>query len=142
MPKWNKIKRDLEISAGRPASDREMHRAFLEANGLREWSFVSAGFDDIPYILEHGRTHNGYRHLRDGHQPPPYIDHARYYRGMGLPVLVYHPYAIPDSIREEVEAWAKDEGLVAKVYDSGKSWYYPGSTCLVVIAAPGVEVVV
>lgn len=143
MTKWNKIDRDLLLSAGRPASDGEMHRVFLEANGLTEWAYFSRGGDDLAYILQHGRFPRGHRRRpANGYPWPPYTDHARLYRGVGMPMLVYHPYMPPDEIRAEVEAWGLEHGLTAKIYDSAKSWYYPGGTALVVIAAPGVKVVV
>lgn len=141
MTKWNKIGSDLDITGGRPASDREMHKAFLEANGLTEWAYFSHGWDDLQYILTHGRFPPARRKRPDDGFPcPPYIDHARLYRGRGLPVLAYHPYLLADEIRPQVAEWGKEHQLIGRVFDSDKSWYYPGSTALVIITAPDTEV--
>lgn len=143
MKRWNKIERDLSLSAGRPASDTEMHKRFLRVNGLTEWAYFSHGGDDIVYILQHGRFPPAKRSRPvNGYPFPPYTDHARFYRGIGMPMLVYHPYMPPDEIRGEVEDWGREHSLSASVFDSAKSWYYPGNSALVVITAPGVEAVI
>lgn len=142
MKRWNKIGADIAVSAGRPASNEELHRIFLETNGLTEWAFVQAGFDDIPYILKRGRFPGGQRTYGEKSLAPPRIDHARYYRGHGPALLVYHPYVEPDALCPEVETWAQGRGLRGRVYGADKSWYYPGKTCLVVIAPEEMEVAV
>lgn len=136
MTRWRRSEDDLRASAGRAASDLEMHRAFLERNGLERWAFYQPRRDHLRHVLEHGSFPRGYRPVPDGGYPaPPCVDHARLYRGDGPAVLVYHPYFAPEQIRGQVEAWAEENGLTAGVYDSAKSWYYPGGTCLVVVTA-------
>ena len=136
MTRWRKSEDDLRASAGRAASDVEMHKAFLERNGLTQWAFVGPGRDDIGHVLRAGSFPRGYRPIPKGGYPaPPYIDHARFYRGDSPAVLVYHPYFRPEEIRPQVEKWAAENGLTARVFDSGKSWYYPGHTCLVAVTA-------
>lgn len=114
----------------------EMHKAFLGRNGLTQWAFVQPGRDDICHVLRAGSFPRGYRPVPEGgHPSPPHIDHARFYRGPSRTALVYHPYFHGEQIRAEVERWGKENGLIARVLDSGKSWYYPGQTCLVVVTA-------
>lgn len=136
MTRWRKTEEDMRASAGGVCADVELHKAFLGRNGLTQWAHVRPRRDDIRYVLRAGCFPRGYRPIPEGGYPaPPHIDHARFYRGPSPAVLVYHPYFKAEEIRPEVEAWARGNGLIAGVYDSGKSWYNPGNTCLVVVTA-------
>lgn len=121
-------------------SDFTMLEAFLKANNFDRMHTWGGG-DQVETVLKSGTFASSKRRFVD-EKNPPYIDHAKYFKSTvtGICCLTYNPYYDADHIKPEVIAWATSLGLKAEVYDSSKSWYYPDSTCFVVISLNGIEI--
>ena len=140
MTRWRPIAEDLEMTEKRPAGNLEMHRRFVELNGITEWAFVPNRADQIPYILRDGRFPAGYRRYpMEGfdYGPPPGLDHGRLYRGKEHKgaALVWHPYQDPADVWTQLIDWAKAAGVVLLAMGKDRSWYYPGGTYLLAAAS-------
>lgn len=72
--------------------------------------------------------------LHNDRRPPAY-DHGYMYKKKDrTPLLVYQPYGDPNDIeayRAEIEQWATDRGIQAKVFDFDYGWY--NSSCYLVV---------
>lgn len=124
-------------------SDFEMLEQFIKVNGFNKLHLFSVT-PDIKAVLKSGGFHRSLCDkwgVRD-EDIPPYKDHAAYFKNTKDKVccLTYNPYYPADKIRLEVEQWATERGLKATVYDAKYSWYYPNSTCFVIISLPDVEI--
>lgn len=133
MKRWRPIAEDLEMTEKRPAGSLEMHRRFVELNGITEWAFVPNRADQIPHILREGKFPTGHRRYpMDGfdYGPPPGLDHGRIYRGRGRQgaVLVWHTYQNPADVDAQLIDWTEAADVLTLVIGREGSWYYPGRT--------------
>ena len=88
---------------------------------------------------------------------PPYADHRDYFKDVyGNVYYVIQPYygavdeyignnyegAVKESYNmiSEINEWCKEHNLKAHYYGSQYSWYYKGSTSLIIITLPDVDV--
>lgn len=118
--------------------DPEMFRSFVEVNGFTR--YTQPGDQDWKRFLKHGRDTYGFPHLIT--ECPPEMDHARAFKNTltNTICLTYQPYNDTDDTRSVAVRWATSRGLEVEVYDPSFSWYYPRSTCLVIIHLPGVTI--
>lgn len=128
-----------------PKGNPELFERFVAANGIVGWN----DFIDKPEMVAYS-LHKRRGHMKSTDQCKVHFEHGRMYL---LPnydrVYVCHPY-LGDEVeeyRDLLEQWAKDNGLVAKVYDPTFDWYYhsddPNDFCatsLVIVHLPGVKV--
>ena len=127
--RWYKLDNYRETIAERDASDVALLDKWVARHGADRCSYDRP--NDLAQLLRTGR--NTAHKFVD--QLPPHTDHPRLFKNTSTGVVWFtsQPYERPEDIREEVSAWAKARGLHAEVYGGAESWYYPGSTCLVVI---------
>ena len=114
-------------------SDFNILKKFINDNGFNKMNYYLY-HRPVKEVLTAGGFYASATH--DNRCRPPYIDHARYFKNTktGTCCLTFNPYQTVEAIREEVDYWCFKNGLVAEY--SAQSWYYPGSTCFVVIHLP------
>lgn len=140
MSNWHSIKKTADyyrmLSFRGAKHDSEGFMEFCRLNNLVK---VTSGYVNVvsyERVLQFGRiVRPGWRRSED--ERPPYLDHALFLKGRdrkGPVYLVYHPYEDWKEVLKAGKIWAEERKLRISVYDPSKSWYYPGSTCLVVIS--------
>lgn len=127
--RWYGLNNYRETIAERNGADVRLLDCWISEHGADRCSYDRP--NDLVRLLRTGR--NTAHEFVD--QLPPYTDHPRLFKNSvtGEVWFTSQPYDRPEDIREEVITWAAERGLRAEVYGTEASWYYPGSTCLVVI---------
>ena len=127
--RWYKLDNYRETIAERNNTDVRLLDNWIFEHGADRCSYDRP--NDLTRLLLTGRNtaHSFVDSL------PPYTDHPRLFKNSvtGEVWFTSQPYDRPEDIREEVITWAAERGLHAEGYGTEASWYYPGSTCLVVI---------
>ena len=64
----------------------------------------------------------------------PFFDHLYFFKNNGTKEmwLTSQPYHEVDAIREKTLSWCEKNNMTVEFLDASQSWYYPGSTCLLV----------
>ena len=127
--RWHKVSDYRGYLDRRTASDAKRLDAWLEKTGADLYTYESP-IDLTRYLQGEWR---GCRHYNP--ERPPCTDHARLFKNSktGKAWFVSQPYDSPQEAMRQVLPWAKEKGLRATVYSPNASWYYPGSTCLIII---------
>lgn len=136
---WYKLSPEVikRLHDGKEFNPRALKR-FVELNGFTRYCRPVP--QDFARFLKTGRSTYGYPHIISEY--PPATDHARVFKNTltGTVCMVSQPYNRLQSITDEAELWAQEHGLIVDLYDTDRSWYYPGSTCLIIWHLPGVQI--
>ncbi|MFQ6324429.1 hypothetical protein [Lactococcus garvieae] len=115
-------------------TDFENWHKFIKANELVD--YCRKGLPNrstLKYYFENYRDVGKYLRTEENH--PPAYDHGYMYRTKDrVPLIVYQPYGNPkdiESYREEIEQWATERGIQAKVFGFDYGWY--NSSCYLVV---------
>ena len=128
---WYQLTSDVihQFHGGKEFDPKRL-KAFVEANGFTR--YCQPGRQAYHKFLTTGRNTGGYTQIN--YELPPAFDHGRAFKNTrtGVVCVVSQPYNYLHTVAEECKLWAKERGIAVDLYDSDKSWYYPGSTCLII----------
>ncbi|MCQ5129118.1 hypothetical protein NE562_05555 [Butyricicoccus faecihominis] len=139
---WRPIETYLEFgfrTGGKDKSDKRLFDEWVQDKDIVRWTYGPNELVDLPRYLRTGHRYYVPGAFSRGarYELPPRMDHATMFKSRsGKCWLTYQPYYDAADTRLLVDDWAERHGLRAVVYEKDESWYYPGSTCLVVIDAP------
>lgn len=129
---WNKKKvNEYPYYLPKDCTDNrvEMYEQFIK-------DFEIEAIGEIHNIGKMGRFLDGDRSYNNTgkeiiYDEPPYGDHAKIFRNKaGCPLYVYHPY---DINLDELEKWCNERDIIYCFCDVDQSFYYPGSSYMVVL---------
>lgn len=125
------------IEAERRQEEIRVHqyRLALDFGNRSGWRLSPSPFN--PQTLSLRRMHGGPRQSwgTRQHWPHEYADHRYFYRSADrrAAALVAHPYGLKDAERQAAAIrWAGERGLLCEFPDDFPSWWFPGSTTLIV----------
>ncbi|WP_285119036.1 hypothetical protein [Lactococcus petauri] len=114
-------------------SDVGNFRKFIKENNIYSGSLGYCYHNEIKSTLTTGRGR--FIHGSVIENTPPCYDHGGYYKTKdGQIFLAYQPYGDPSKVelyRAEIEQWATDRGIQAKVFGFDYGWY--NSSCYLVV---------
>jgi len=114
-------------------SDLDNFKKFVQDNNIYSGSLGYYYHHEIKSTLTTGR--GKFIHGSITSNTPPSYDHGGYYKTKdGQIFLVYQPYGDPKDIeayRAEIEQWATDRGIQAKVFGFDYGWY--NNSCYLVV---------
>ena len=128
--KWEMI--NGFIYANRPKASKEMFDEFIKRFGFNQYILS-------PWPKHFDRFMNGDKSYNAGkwkfEELPPYRDHAVAFREKSTNRIMYvfHPYVYSEDQVMELEKYCNKRGLIYLVCPETKSFYYPGSTKMILI---------
>ncbi len=133
---WTKITKNYKGIHLGEESDLNKLKDFIDKNELVSFSGPPY-FADWNFYLTKGKDIGSKKYFEG---LPPYYDHGKFFKNKnGHVICVYQPYTPFNELKEKVENWIRGKNLNAIVLDPSHSWYYPGSSSIVIISHPSCE---
>lgn len=110
------------------------HRLASDFGECYNWKRTKKYF--TPEVLARRGVWDGRCHDAIACWPQEFIDHPYFYRtGTRASALVSHLYNMSPSIKTAAQVWADKNGLSVSFPDNYPSWWFPGSTTLVLFTS-------
>jgi hypothetical protein len=136
---WNNVSKNTEfVMHSHVNTDGEKLKEFFDKNHIVRYIQVT-NIKDWKKFISTGRV-NIARSDEVDNSKMPFDDHGRAFKTVSGDVCyVSQPYKTVETVKPELEEWAKERGLEVDFYDATHSWYATGDTIVIVLHLPGVS---